>query len=402
MLLRLVTAALCAQLSVAAIDFPVNWVDDKCVRIEAPGMGGTEDLVHYKDGVVLVGSGDLGSLILYGQWPGSTFTGSSFKSASGIFALDVKEWPPVAKPVEIEGAPKEIFWNAHGLHFSNVTSRLYVNNHGMSGGGTRVLVLKVVDDVKGAHGVKLVYERSITSDLWGNGQLNDIVEGGDGKSIYASRWLQEPMDDAGPHDGAKTVLAQVTEANGSMGVIFHCKWSTTDSAPADCQVAIEDFGASGPNGMAVNKVTGTIYVSDALVHDLYQLKPTETGKLIDLGNKVHLPSGCDNIELEAESGAIMCGAILDIAPAFAFFAPGTYEENKAKPPAPGGMHLVHPPTADNNAWVVYPGALGLTKLHMVSGVTRFGSRYVLGSPWDRAVVACDLDLPGAKSDGKEL
>merc|ERR1711998_423521 len=117
---------------------------------------------------------------------------------------------------------------------------------------------------------------------------------------------------------------------------------------------------------------------------------------------------CDNIEFDAQTNSVTCGITRDLGPVFGFLAGiNNRKEIDGMAMAAGGAVLAHLPSAENNAWVVYPdfvvnddpeGAMML----QTSAAVRYGSRVLMGSPLDHAVLVCDVDFKKDSAKKDEL
>lgn len=145
---------------------------DKCTALTHPDLLATEDFEHIGGDKFLIPSGDMSSCVFYGRWDAETGPRGTVP-AGGIFLLDVSTKPATVSPVPIKGFPEDIFFLGHGSYYSNATQQFYVVNHGFAQGGERVIIFKVHQDPV----ISVEYIRSVTSNLFGHVQLNDVVEG---------------------------------------------------------------------------------------------------------------------------------------------------------------------------------------------------------------------------------
>jgi len=153
----------------------------KCQWLFHKNLTTSEDIALWKDGVVLVGSGETVAQLWIGDFSGPQ---GIFAYAPGkVFSVDLKQSSPALTEVPIEGIPEGISFHPHGIYLSNASSRLYTVSHGLGGGGDRVIIFDIVEGTP----TKLKYVRSITGrGLWGNVQLNDVVEGRTKHEMYIS------------------------------------------------------------------------------------------------------------------------------------------------------------------------------------------------------------------------
>jgi len=268
----------------------------------------------------------------------------------------------------------------------------------------------------------LEYIRSITSDLFGNGQLNDVVEGRNGNELLVTQWLQEPVPMSGPTRPTVLKGNSVMESIGSSvptgGKIFRCVWdeNVTSTAPAECSIAFA--GGQCPNGITKktmmpqvwNKGTESItevFVSDPFIGKLYKFKISNgrnsaqpDGQLL-MTDSINTPYGCDNLVYDAEADFINCGANLDIPAALSLFS--HEHQKRLGNTIPGTNMKIVPPGGDQNSWLFYPhhAMHDGTQQKMCSTAISYGSVTLFGAPPStKGILVCDAKS-GIHVPGKE-
>lgn len=362
----------------------------RCIRVEHPKMNGTEDMALYKNGIALLGSGDLGARLLYGYWPGGEVTDIS--EDGGVFAIDMKQFPATVTEVPIVGLPDGISFAPHGIYLSNATQRLYVVSHGYSFGGTRIIIFKIEDDNSF---LRLTYLRSIASNLWGDVQLNDVVEHPSGSGVYTTRMLHTAGSPTGPQTPNHTLMDIFFSTPPGSGTVFYCDFDIDDAAtPAECKVAVTGF--KDPNG--ITRKGNTVFMSEPGNNQIVQLEINPDNTLKDENLTISLPFSCDNVDYYSETNTLTCGALRGdfFTKMMAWIAQpnGRHIIDTLGPGPECGVALIHLSDTFSDIkvspdWFIHDGS----KLTMLSSVgVRYGSRLVVGSPFDHAFLSCDVDI----------
>ena len=416
---------------------------DKCTALTHPSLLAAEDFEHIGGGKFLIASGDMSSFVFLGRWDAEAGPRGTIPEG-GLFLVDVNTKPATLSPVPMKGFPGELFFLAHGSYYSNATQQFYVVNHGFAQGGERVIIFKVHHDPV----ISVEYVRSVTSDLFGDGQLNDVVEGNvhlncrkqlayfehfalttcvynypppkktnskiknskptgrNGNEILVTQFLQKPLPPSGVtnEDGSNALLSGDPKLGG--GKIFRCVWK--DDADARCKTAFT--GGRGPNGIT-KKVTTTgaeFFVTDPFIDQLYTFKMSdghnsaqEDGQLIEAG-KIKTPLGCDNLFYDAEGDFLSCGANLDLASCFQLFG-HDHKKTLVKTNHPGTNMRMIPPNDNNKAWVIYPhyAMHDGTQQKMASTAISYGSITLFGSPTSTGILVCDSTASATAKTPKE-
>ena len=168
----------------------VTYNDDDCtVSGLGVGMVGSEDMALGRHGVLFITSGDLLT----------TFTqGSAAAVAGGVWVLDTRVGGSVyPMRVELESLPGGRLFQGHGIDVSNITDRMYTVTH--NGDHSSVDIFKIEYKTEclllqpwGCSPVRLTFLKSITSNIFPNYGINDVVEVEDNK-IYVTQWQPFPL-----------------------------------------------------------------------------------------------------------------------------------------------------------------------------------------------------------------
>ena len=147
-------------------------------------MIGSEDMALGKHGVLIITSGDL--LTTFGE-------GSAAARPGGIWVLDMREGGgPEPVRIQLEFLPKGRRFQAHGLDVSNTTDRVYAISH--NGDHSSVDIFQIhynqeclVSLPWSCHPLSLTFLRSVSSSIFPNYGINDVVEAGENE-IYVTQW----------------------------------------------------------------------------------------------------------------------------------------------------------------------------------------------------------------------
>lgn len=344
--------------------------DDKCNLLGTETMHGSEDITHYKNGIMFVSVGDLGKV----------FAGEAYTPGSMV-TLDLSQSPPKATKCKISGFPKDIPFQPHGIYFSNATQRLYAVSHGLeSGGGSRVVVF----DVEEGSPVSLIYKQSITSTIFPNVGINDVIEGVNGKEIYVTQWLYAGLPAKGEHYPANleermSGIMKFAQTALPRTSVFRC---TFDVKRPGCHRAIG--GLYMANGMTKDPESNEIYVNDVFAKTVHVYDRKKDGTLIPSSKgSVKLDYMVDNIEFAAGSGGeIYAGTVPKVHKSLA---------GAAAKDAPGGILRISP-KSNEPGFVVEPSLFmhDGTKLSSISSGFVWGKYGVVGSPYSNGILVCEL------------
>ena len=168
----------------------VTYNDDDCtVSGLGVGMIGSEDMALGRHGVLFITSGDLLT----------TFTqGSAAADAGDVWVLDTRVGGSVyPMRVELESLPGGRLFQGHGIDVSNITDRVYTVTHNGDHSSVDIFNIEYKTECLllqpwGCPPVRLIFLKSITSNIFPNYGINDVVEVEDNK-IYVTQWQPFPL-----------------------------------------------------------------------------------------------------------------------------------------------------------------------------------------------------------------
>ena len=159
--------------------------DQECHRAGVGvGMIASEDMALGKHGVLFITSGDLYM----------TFTqGAASANPGGMWVLDMREGG-AAEPrkIQLESFPVGRRFQGHGLDVSNTTERVYTVSHNGDHSSVDIFQISYNQDCLASlpwacQPVSLTFLRSVTSNIFPNYGINDVVEAEDNQ-IYVTQW----------------------------------------------------------------------------------------------------------------------------------------------------------------------------------------------------------------------
>lgn len=341
------------------------------------GIKGSEDMAHLGGGVVLLSSGDL-----YRVFDGEP-------TAPGrMFAVDMKSKEVMEVP--LQGMPAELAFQPHGMYYSNATNHVFTVTHGLKkGGGTQIFIFDLERGGPGLSGLSLRFIRAVSSPIWGNGVLNDVVEGVSAEELYVTQWLQVPIPDKGfnhPREDEKYNKLKGGLLNTYPGaVVYRCTFSLENpSAAASCVVAVT--GLKAPNGITkeIGVTNPHIFVSDIGAKAIVIMQRGEDGTLTQHGS-IHTTYPIDNIDFV--EGELMGGSAPHV---YKCIQAMVFHDHTVR--VPGGLTTMTPDNAvpggyrveEDNA--MHDG----TMLSHISAGFRWGGSVLLGSPASPGVLLCEL------------
>lgn len=369
--------------------------DGACVLVGGPRDAapiiGSEDAALWRSGVALVSSGDLRN----------AFDGTP-AAPGAVFAVDLARSPPTHKRLTVSvdaglrgafGTPAFPF-QPHGLHFSNATQRLYVVSHGLAaGGGSRVLVFRVTGHAFAD--VALELESDVTSPAFGNGAINDVIEGATRAELYVTVFQACSLP-AGGLQFARTLADHACAMTRGLAQAFvpatHVLRCVLPPADADAGGGGRVAAACAPvargfhfaNGITKTPDTAEVFVVDSAAAVVAVFARRPDGALVRTGG-VPLPRGvsADNVEFDAASGRLTLGANTALSATMAFM------HDAARVPVPGAVFAAARAGADS-PWIVEPLLQHAGDvLPMVSAGLTWGARVLVGSPYSTGVLVCD-------------
>ena len=173
-------------------DFRIN--DGNC-KLAGNNMGmiGSEDMALGKYGLLFISSGDLAKVLE---------EGAEVANPGSMWVMDMKVESSIKlHRLEIESFPQSRRFQPHGIHVSNITDRLHVVSH--NGDHSSVDIFSIKYDTKCLEEpsrsiqctkpASLVFIKSIRSDLFPSGGLNDVVEM-NSNEFFVSMFLRFPFD----------------------------------------------------------------------------------------------------------------------------------------------------------------------------------------------------------------
>ena len=152
------------------------------------GMGagfiGSEDMALGKHGVLFITSGDLHT----------TFTqGAASANPGGMWVLDMRKGgAEEPKKIQLESIPAGRRFQGHGLDVSNTTDRVYTVSHNGDHSSVDIFLISYNQECLASlpwacQPVSLTFLRSVTSNIFPNYGINDVVEAEDNQ-IYVTQW----------------------------------------------------------------------------------------------------------------------------------------------------------------------------------------------------------------------
>jgi len=343
----------------------MNFNDKNCVL--QGEMFGNEDMVLGKESVMLfAASGNLHVCF---------DAGSAAAGDGGIWMLYMKDSSARPKQLPIQGYPHKAF-HGHGIYLSNATDRLYVVNH--LGPKTVVEVMKVEYSP-----VRISHLKTVQSDLFLRYGMNDVIEGIDENEIYVSRWqVFQPSANGwnNPTSFIETIYPKLGRLLSMLFIpltlVYRC-----DLKKDKCEAASERLFV-GANGMTISPDRSTVYVADPIDKRIGVMSRTPSG-FLEHQEWINLPFGVDNIEYDHQSGDILMGTIPD------FNLLMKYEENQATE-VPGGLSVLRR-EGERGTWTTHDVLMhDGSKLSQISAGVMFGRTVILGSPYSKGLLVCQV------------
>jgi len=355
--------------------YKTKFNDENCQLLGMnQGMIGSEDLALAKHGILIITSGDLINLFQ---------NGAAKASPGGLWAFDMREGGG-KDPVPLQlGLPSGRRFQGHGLDISNSTDRVYAISHNGEYSSVDIFQIKYREECLtlpwSCTPVTLNFLHSISSPLFPNNGINDVVEAGD-REVYVTQWQPFAMPVQGQLN-PQTVQEKIQMMAGlpinilgiRLTTVHHCRWSeSTDSC-----VPATDESFVGANGITISADGSTVFVNDPPSKSVTVMtRDKDSGRLSKV-NVIDMPVAADNIEYDDQSGQIIVGTIPDLKRAM------------KKIDVPGGMAVLS--NTNGGDWE-YKSVLEHdgTKLSQISAASRLGKRIVLGSPFSEGILSCSL------------
>ena len=286
-----------------------------------------------------------------------------------ILGLSLAGATPAATPLELLDVPDGFGFRPHGLHFDNVTKRLFAVSHSDERHEESIVAFDVLNGSSASPALRFrfaltspAFEYYDESVVW---FLNDlaVVDGRD--ELFVTQF--------GPQRSTPT----------QDKVLFRCTWDEADRRadgrlPANCSTALPDRSL-GLNGIAISPSGDRLWVNDLYNAQLWVINVT--GGELTREATISLPGVVDNVEYDLASGDLTMGLI----------GRGTRPPRYQGDGGPGGAlvarcldgarHVYGPPE------VTVRNDLG--SAWQVSTSLVYGTHVVLGSPWDVGPIACE-------------
>jgi len=351
--------------------------DQNCKPVgQNQGMIGSEDLALAKHGILIITSGDLMKVFE---------EGAANASPGGLWAFDMREGgseKPVSLP--LGGLPAGRRFQAHGLDVSNSTDRIYAVSHNGEFSSVDIFNIQYREECLSlpwsCPPITLTFVHSITSPLFPNNGINDVVEASDGE-VYVTQWQPFSAPAQGnfnPQTVQEKLQVMASLPINVLGIrlttVLHCRW--TDSKDSCVSATEESF--IGANGITLSGDGSTVYVNDPADKLITVMARNKDSGRLSKSSTIELPVAVDNIEYDDQSGEIIVGTIPDLKSAL------------KKLNVPGGMAVLRRKTnSDEWEWTSILEQDG-TKLSQISAASRLGNRIVLGSPFSEGALLCSL------------
>eukprot|EP00039_Didymoeca_costata_P022380 m.4358 g.4358 ORF g.4358 m.4358 type:complete len:408 (+) comp2965_c0_seq1:83-1306(+) len=212
-------------------------------------------------------------------------------------------------PLTIQGYPENVAFRSHGLDFDRETGILLVVNHALLDGHERVEVLHV-ESTTGTP--TLTYKKSITSDEFREGGLNDVVIISTSPKLrfYTTIYLQQELQE---EEGTTFVNEMVKLAS----FLFHLPYThliyCEDSI---CSVPKGQYYSAALNGITTSKDKSRIHVADLGRKAVVSYSVRQDGSLQYL-KMAYLQNPMDNLVLD-ETKSTKTKDVVTVAGIFSF------------------------------------------------------------------------------------
>lgn len=365
-----------------------------CRNVGSDEIVGSEDVAHWRDGIVLIASGDLGTTYSYGAVeavPGS------------IFAVDVDmnehgdNVTPEFWKLKVLGDTLGRF-QPHGLFISNTTQRLYVVSHADEQGGSGVHIFDI-EALSEFPWLQLRHLTYITSPLFGNHALNDVTEGAvDGTDLYVTNWISFPHPLGGEVRG--TALEKFKAGLGIPLQVFGVPLTEVyrcSVANQECEVAARGF--LGANGITISDDRRLVFIVDPGALAVYIYRREQSGSLM-FSHSIATAHPCNNIEyVPAITNESTASLWLGVMPKL-HLTVDVVEAQKSRPHhghlpdglprVPGGLSTVVIDSdgkgiSDQPETLLYHNGPNMS---MISAAIRVGRTIILGQDFTRGVGLC--------------
>jgi len=347
---------------------------------QAKGMIGSEDLALAKHSILMITSGDLGTVFS---------KGSGAANPGNLWALDMREGggeEPVKIP--IFGFPAGRRFQPHGFDVSNRSDNVYVISHNGDHSSVEIFNIRYRKDCLtslpwSCPPAQLVHMHTLTSSLFPNSGINDVAEAANGE-VYVTQWQPFALPTNGmenPETWRQLIqvkaLLPITLGGLKLTSVFHCRWGDSEEEDS-CKVAT-DRKFLGANGLTISGNGRVVLVNDPMDKKITVFERQEDG-MLKFSETIPLPVAIDQIEWDDESGEVMIGTIPHIKAT-------DMMDNSAT--VPGGAATLKLNSAGEWKWKGLLDHDG-TKLSQVSAAAKLGTKLVLGSPVSEGILVCAI------------
>jgi len=355
--------------------------DSSCNLLgQAKGMIGSEDLALAKHSILLITSGDLGTVFS---------KGAEAANPGNLWALDMRDGggeEPVKIP--IFGFPTGRRFQPHGFDVSNRTDNVYVISHNGDHSSVEIFNIRYRTDCLtslpwSCPPVQLVHIHTLASNLFPNSGINDVAEAGKGE-VYVTQWQPFPLPTNGmanPDSWQELLqvkaLLPITLGGLKLTSVFHCRWGDPEEEDS-CKIAT-DRKFLGANGLTISGNGKAVLVNDPMDKKITVFGRQDDG-MLKFSETIPLPVAIDQIEWDDESGEVMIGTIPHIRAT-------DMMDNSAT--VPGGAATLKLNSTGDWEWKGLLDHDG-TKLSQVSAAAKLGKKLVLGSPVSEGILVCAI------------
>jgi len=365
-----------------------------CTKVGGNEIVGSEDVAHWRDGIVLVSSGDLGTTFAWGET--EAVLGGIFALRVGDSTGEPRYWRVELLARDDKGVPpdQQYGFQPGGIYLSNATQRLYAVSHTdqKSSSGVDVFDIEKLDEFPW---LRLRHRTKVTSPLFGNHALNDVVEGAeDGSDLYVSNWVAFGHPIGGETRGSTTekIKAGLGIPLQVLGVpttvVYHCKLLS-----GKCTVAARYF--LGANGMTISTNRKLVFVVDPGAKAVYVYKRDALNGALEYSHQIPTKHPGNNVEFVPTASG-QAELWLGMMPKL-HFTIDVVDAQKTRPfrgEPPEGIQVpsaLSTITIDVGGHPTRPESLLYhdgSDVSMVSAAIRVGGKVILGQDFHKGVGVC--------------
>lgn len=363
----------------------------------------SEDVIYYEDNLMIIASGDLKGIFIYGP---------DFKpTETGIYFVDTLKNEVVN--AKVIGMPKELVFIPHGMYYSPETKRLYTINHG---GSTNFSTIEIFSIEKGSEEYPIIH---FLGTIKGNipfGTINDLLESSENE-LFISIFKTQPLPEGGLlsptwkyklNEIKSTYLAVIHPFFAQTGFLY-CRFDLKDLKNTQFCTKANPFGFGLANGMTIDKVSSksknTMYVADVLYNSVEvfeipkKLKGSDIKSQVTHIKTISLPDSPDNLDFDKTRKVITIGAIPAIVKHVEYnddlskrvrkaLAESKKVSYETKIKVPGTM-LEYDLTTDKVKRVMYHSGDVLSATSTCLYTSKYNNHKIIcGSPYDKGVMVC--------------